>query len=130
MRLLGAVLFALAVLVPSVLTGPTALGAGAAPMATKPHRVFTYAKIIKLDDGTLSFRAQIEDYPGGVVALMKKTCKTCDWSRAAVRRTTEFGRVFSAVPAPAEGRWYWRYRTPQTPEFAVTYSSTWYTFRH
>jgi hypothetical protein len=124
MRLVLAVMFMVALLTPSVLVGSSATG------ASKPHRVFTYAKIVKLDDGTLSFRAQIQDYPNGVVALMKKTCKTCTWTRAAVRRTSEFGRVFSAVPAPAEGRWYWRYRTPQTTEFALTYSATWYTFRH
>jgi hypothetical protein len=118
------VLLATALPGPAVLSGSPAWGAG------KPHRVFTYAKIVKLDDGTLSFRAQIQDYPDGVVALMRKTCRTCPWARSAVRRTTEFGRVFSTVPAPAEGRWYWRYRTPATPDFAVTFSSTWYTFRH
>ena len=95
----------------------------------KPHREFVYAKIIKLEDGSLSFRARVADYPDGYVALMKKTCRTCTWSRVAIRRTTDFGRVFMPVPAPSQGRWYWRYRTPQTADFAVSYSATWYTFR-
>jgi len=122
-RLLAALVCAVALLVPGA--------AGASPVqgAAKPHRDFRYAKIVKLQDGSLSFRARIADYPNGFVGLMKKTCGTCTWNRVAVRRTTEFGRIFMAVTAPAQGRWYWRYRTPETARFAVTYSSTWYTFR-
>jgi hypothetical protein len=107
-----------------------AIPTSAAGAVDRPHRVFTYAKIVKLPGGTLSFRAQVKDYPLGPIALMKKKCAACAWSRVAVRRTTQFGRVFSNVPAPAQGRWYWRYRTPATPTFALTYSSTWYTYRH
>ncbi len=122
-RLLAALVCAVALLVPA------AAGASSAQGAAKPHRDFLYAKIVKLQDGSLSFRARIADYPNGFVGLMKKTCRTCTWNRVAVRRTTDFGRIFMAVTAPAQGRWYWRYRTPETARFAVTYSSTWYTFR-
>lgn len=96
----------------------------------KPHRHFVYAKIVTLPAGTLSFRAQVANYPTGYIALMKKNCLTCAWYRDRLRKTTPFGRIFLPVTAPLTGRWYWRYRTPETPNFAVTYSSTWYTFRH
>lgn len=39
--------------------------AWSADAAAKPYRVFMYARIIKLQDGTLSFRAQVKDYPNG-----------------------------------------------------------------
>jgi hypothetical protein len=122
-RLLAALLCALVLLLPSAVAVSSAQAAG------KPHRVFTFAKIVKLHNGSLSFRAHIAKYPDGVVALMKKTCPSCAWSRAAVRRTTASGRIVMPVPAPAQGRWYWRYRTPKTPTFAVTYSATWFTYR-
>lgn len=96
---------------------------------SKPHRHFIYAKIVKLPGGLLSFRAQVEDYPFGSIALMKKNCATCTWYRDRLRKTGAFGRIFLPVGAPLVGRWYWRYRTPETPRYAVTYSSTWYTFR-
>ncbi|MEJ7628303.1 MAG: hypothetical protein WKF54_01790 [Nocardioidaceae bacterium] len=123
-RLLAVLVLTVALLVPTVLATSTA---GA---AAKPHRHFNYSKIVKLQDGSLSFRAQVANYPNGFIALMKKTCLSCTWQRIAIRRTTEFGRIFMPVQAPAQGRWYWRYRTPETAKFAVTYSATWYTYRH
>lgn len=95
----------------------------------KPSRHFVYAKIVKLPDGTLSFRAQVQNYPNGYIALMKKNCRTCTWYRDRLRRTGDYGRIMLPVGAPPSGRWYWRYRTPETPTFALTYSSTWYTYQ-
>ena len=60
---------------------------------------------------------------------MKKNCATCVWHRVALRRTSDTGGIALPVTAPAQGRWYWRYRTPETPTFAISYSATWYTFR-
>jgi hypothetical protein len=122
-RFLTAMLCALALLLPVA-------AISSAQAAAKPHRVFTYAKIVKLPNGSLSFRAHIANYPAGFVGLMKKTCATCTWSRVALRRTTASGRIVMPVSAPTEGRWYWRYRTPESPSFAISYSSTWYTYRH
>lgn len=122
-RLLALLLLTMALLAPGV--AANALNGAAA----KPHRHFVYAKIITLPSGTLSFRARVADYPLGYIALMKKDCSTCAWHRDRLRRTTLFGRIFLPVPAPPSGRWYWRYRTPETPKYAVTYSSTWYTYR-
>jgi hypothetical protein len=113
-----------------VLAIPSAALMSSADAAGKPHRNFTFAKIVKLRDGSLEFRAHIAKYPGGFVALMKKTCATCTWNRVALRRTTETGGIALPVSSPAEGRWYWRYRTPETAKFAETYSATWYTYRH
>ena len=121
-RLCAALLCALVLVLSTV-------AASSAQSAAKPHRVFTSAKIVKLPNGSLSFRAHIAHYPNGFVGLMKKTCATCTWNRVALRRTTAFGRIMMPVGAPPQGRWYWRYRTPESPAFAVTYSSTWYTFR-
>lgn len=122
-RLLAALLVTLVLLLPSALAVSTATADG------KPYRVFTFAKIVKLPSGALSFRAHIQKYPNGFVALMKKNCATCIWTRVALRRTTASGRIVMPVSAPVQGRWYWRYRTPETPTFAISYSSTWYTFR-
>ncbi len=112
-----------------VLVLPGAVAVSAAQGVAKPHRVFTFAKIVKLHDGSLSFRAHVAKYPNGFVALMKKTCATCTWNRVALRRTSASGRIVLPVSAPLQGRWYWRYRTPETPTFAITYSPTWYTYR-
>ena len=120
-RPFAALLCALVLLLPSA--------ASSADGAAKPHRVFTFAKIVKLRNGSLSFRAHVAHYPNGFVGLMKKDCGSCTWHRVALRRTSASGRIVMPVTAPAQGRWYWRYRTPETPTFAVTYSSTWYTFR-
>jgi hypothetical protein len=109
---------------------PSAAAVSSADAAGKPHRDFTYTKIVKLRDGSLEFRAHIARYPNGFVGLMKKTCATCTWNRVALRRTTDTGGIRMPVSAPVDGRWYWRYRTPETPNFAVTYSATWYTYRH
>lgn len=108
-------------------------GAAPAPKAPpgsngKPHRHFIYAKIVRLPGGLLSFRAQVEDYPLGPIDLMKKNCKTCRWHVNRHATTTLFGRIFLPVGAPLQGRWYWRYRTPETAKYAVTFSSTWYTY--
>jgi hypothetical protein len=105
------------------------LAVAPADAAGKPHRHFAYAKIVKLHDGSLSFRARVEHYPDGFIALMKKNCKSCTWHRVALRHTTKFGRIFMKVGSPAHGRWYWRYRTPESKTYAVTFSSTWYTYR-
>lgn len=123
-RLLAVLALTGALLVPAMMVISTAEAAG------KPHHHFNYARIVKLRDGSLSFRAQVANYPNGFIALMKKTCLSCTWHRIAIRRTSEFGRIFMPVQAPAQGRWYWRYRTPETAHFAVTYSATWYTYRH
>lgn len=122
-------LFAAMVLT-AALALPGLVSLSPAQAVAKPHRQFVYAKIVRLPSGTLSFRAQVQNYPNGYIALMKKNCLTCDWYRDRLRRTTAYGRIFLPVGAPPSGRWYWRYRTPETPTHALTYSSTWYTFRH
>ncbi len=122
-RLLSVTVLAVALILPIGVMSTAADGAGL------PHRHFTYAKIVKLPNGDLSFRAQVANYPNGYIALMKKNCKSCTWFKVATRKTTKFGRIFMPVQAPPSGRWYWRYRTPATKHFALTYSSTWYTFR-
>lgn len=121
-RLLLACVLSLALACPSVLAATAFTG--------KPHRHFNYAKIVELPSGLLSFRAQVAHYPLSYIALMKKDCQACSWHREELRRTTLFGRIFLPVPTPPSGRWYWRYRTPETADYAVTYSATWYTYRH
>lgn len=96
----------------------------------KPLHVFDYARIVRVGQGGLSFRARVDSYPNQTIDLMKKLCKTCAWSQVQVHTTDGEGRVASVITAPATGRWYWRYRTPASPGFAVSYSSTWFTFDH
>ncbi len=122
-RLLAALLLTL------VLLSVSGVALSTAQAAPKPHRTFTYAKIVKLPNGSLRFRARVANYPNSFIGLMKKTCLTCTWTRVALRRTDAGGHVDLPVQAPPSGRWYWRYRTPETPKFALSYSSTWYTYR-
>jgi hypothetical protein len=105
----------------------SALPSISADAALKPHRTIT-AKVVK-PHATLQLHAHVANYPRGHTFLEKRNCATCGWHVVAKRDTSRVGRVSYPLGAPRTGRWYYRMGTPQTHDFARSYSRKFYTYR-
>jgi hypothetical protein len=112
------------------LTTGVARAAGPAAAPALPEREIT-VKIVEGRFNRLFLTGRVTpDFAEKLVSVQKKSCRTkkCGWSTWKKVRTNQRGRFRVKVPAPRDGRWFWRAETPATEHYARTRSEVWYTY--
>lgn len=122
-RIMAAAVTTVALALPGI-----AVSTASAESAQLKHREFQDTKIVNITPQRLQMRTKVVQYQNKPTSLQKKDCRVgCAWHRVQRAKTNQFGRVRYEVPAPADGRWFWRIVTPKRGQYATSYSPVWYT---
>ncbi|MEP6664955.1 MAG: hypothetical protein ABJA81_00790 [Nocardioidaceae bacterium] len=92
-------------------------------------RVLAHRNIpAQLENGTGRFHGRVSpNWAHRRIFLEKRPCASCGWHRARRSQTGDRGRFRFSVPAPHQGRWWWRASAPSTTSFIWSYSGVYTT---
>lgn len=97
-----------------------------------PTSEVTWGTVYRLFNGKITDHSGAATYAGNVtpfytnkpISLQKRSCATCSYVTVKRATTGTNGAYRFSLPAPSNGRWWWRVAVPGTVAFIPSYGGT------